>query len=531
MSKKLVYEIQAKTGEMEKKLDNLEKQIKDTKKQTDDLNTSATDATASFGAFGVTVGGLKSTFTGVMATAKSMFSSIKIGLISTGIGAFVVILGTMAQYFRDNEEGASKFREITSQIGVVIGNVTDIISDFGGALIKLFSRDLKGFKDGIKDAVDGVKNFGKTTKEEMTQAQELEKDRFNLIKLEREALVSKAKTESEIMKLRLQARDEEAFTNAERLEFMRQANQLADEQLEKDLFIAQEKLRFQQIENSYSKSSQENLDAEAQLEAEVFRIQRANFSERKRMKSEEQALAKRDKAEKEKEEKDRQTREELLKTARELELENLEEFTNAELKILIKKQQEANKIEEKQAEEARKIKEKEAKEKLAIAKAEAEAEKKLKIDTAKSILTSAGQLAGEGTKLGKATAMAQILIDTAQGISSAIAGATKSGSATGPAAVVVTPLLIAQMVGQVMAGIVSAKNILKKVPGPDSSVSTPSVGGSGGGGGGIAPTFNPSALIPQTQDLAPEPVQAYVVENDISNSQALQEELEFQTTL
>ena len=109
------------------------KDIEKVKKETKEVEQSALDAADGFGAFGVTVGGVRGLFAGVMKTAKMMFSSIKIGLISTGIGAFVVALGTMAQFFKDNEEGASKFREITSQIGVVLGNVTDIISDFGGA--------------------------------------------------------------------------------------------------------------------------------------------------------------------------------------------------------------------------------------------------------------------------------------------------------------------------------------------------------------------------------------------------------------
>ena len=126
---------------------------------------------------------------------------------------------------------------------------------------------------------------------------------------------------------------------------------------------------------------------------------------------------------------------------------------------------------------------------------------------------------------------AQILIDTASGISSAIAGATAAAAAAGPAAPVVTPLLIAQMVGQVLAGVASAKAILKKVPGGgdsggDENVNIPG-GTSVGGIGGLVP--NLEAISPP--EISQQPVQAFVVENDISNSQALQEELEIQATL
>ena len=39
----------------------------------------------------------------------------------------------------------------------------------------------------MKDAVDGVKNFGKTTREEMEIAKQLEKERAELIIFERDA--------------------------------------------------------------------------------------------------------------------------------------------------------------------------------------------------------------------------------------------------------------------------------------------------------------------------------------------------------
>ena len=50
------------------------------------------------------------------------------------------------------------------------------------------------------------------------------------------------------------------------------------------------------------------------------------------------------------------------------------------------------------------------------------------VSATSSALGSLVTLAGEGTKAGKAAALAQILIDTASGISSAIAGATAAAA-------------------------------------------------------------------------------------------------------
>lgn len=521
------------TGDSKKDVDGLNKSLGQTGGAADDAKKKTEGFADSFGVLGVTVGGLKASFRGAMKSAKSMFGSIKAGLISTGIGAFVIALGAMAQYFKDNEEGASKLREITSQIGVVFGNVTDIISDFGGALVKLFSKDLKGFKEGIKDAIDGVKNFGEATREEMEMAKNLEKERAELLIFQREANVSKAKSEAEIMKLRMQARDEEKFTNEERLSFMRQANKLADEQLKKDLHIAEMKLKHQQIENSYSKSSTENLEAEANLEAELFRIQRSNFSERKRMVSEEQAIVKRISSEKKKEEKEEETRIQKEKEAKEKELELLRTSGMSAMEIELEQAQtkydKLLALAEKYGVDSSKITEQFEAKKVSINKKyndkEEKDEEKLQEAKQKALtgaMTSIANLIGKETKAGKAIATASAIIDTYVAANKALA----QGGILG----------IASAAGIVATGLANVKTIQgTEIPGE-----------SGGGGGGTATSTSVSlpeqigglgGTIPNIESIIPggangiQPVQAFVVESDISDSQALQEELDIQATL
>ena len=327
---------------------NAKQGLEDVKKTTTETSNAASEAAGNFSVMGVSINGIKAAFAKVIPMAKAMFTTIKGGIAATGIGALLIAFAALRQFFTDNEEGASKLKMILSGIGVVTGNITDILSELGKKMFEAFSNPKQAIVD-LKDAIvenvenriegminsfgalgkvisgvfkgdlgtikEGMSEFGesqlqvltgveditgkisknisdftKQTKEEVAIAMQLERDRLKLQQFERKALVDKAKTESDIMKLRLMARDREEFAAEERLQFMREANRLADEQLKKDLHVANEKLRFQQIENSFSKSSQENLDAEAQLAASVHNITRSNHSERKRMKSEEQAL-------------------------------------------------------------------------------------------------------------------------------------------------------------------------------------------------------------------------------------------------
>ena len=411
-----------------------------------------------------------------------MFGSIKAGLISSGIGIFLVSILSLVQYFKDSEEGASKFKQITSQLGVVLGNVTDIVSNLGKAFFKLLTGDFKGFKDGLSEATQGVKDFGETTRKEMAQANQLEKDRLKLQQFEREAIVEKARTEKDMMELRLKARDFETFAAEERLEFMRKANILAAEQLEKDLFVAKEKLRFQIEENSFSKSTQENLEAEAQLQAAVFNLEKSNFSERKRLKSEEQAIVKEIAANNKilAKEKLDQIAEELKAT---------EELYDAQIKQADAFELRAKKL---------------AKEEIKLVYDVRNA----KQDSAKSGLKLIEEVAGKGTGIAKAAAIAQATISGVQGVQNAFTTASNSPITT---AFPAYPFIQAGLAGAFSA--IQLQKILSGSP----------AGGEEGGGASAVPSTPAPQMMSGAFDIsggvAPEAMKAFVVTDEMSNSQ------------
>lgn len=418
----IIFNLKMTSAEAEKSLEKVKKNISDTNKEVK-------DSINNFGLFGVTVGDVKNKFgelrgiaskslsvikqQGMQAAlglrlmfggkmkmgASALFKTIKVGIASTGIGLFLVAIGSLTQFFRDSEEGASKLKEMTSQLGVAFGNVTDIISNLGKGLFSLLSGDFEGMKKAFAEATDQVMNFGEQTRKEMADAKQLEKDRLALQQFERKAAVDAAKTNSEIMKLRLQARDIEMFTAQERLAFMREANKLADEQLQKDLHVANEKLRFQEVENSFSKSTQENLDAEAQLQVRVHEITRSNFSERKRMKSEEQALVRELAA--------------IEKSARnEAQKDREQAFKDAE-----KFNEELFKSDEERVKKETAAAKKAAAEKVALDKAVADS--KISVQTA--ALGAVADIFGRESQAGKAAAVAQATMNTYQAANNALA--------------------------------------------------------------------------------------------------------------
>ena len=149
-------------------------------------------------------------------------------------------------------------------------------------------------------------------------------------------------------------------------------------------------------------------------------------------------------------------------------------------------------------------------------------------DIVANTLGAVSGLIGEETKAGKALAVGQALINTYSAAAAALAPPpVGAGPIFGPIAAI----------GAVAAGMSSVKKILStKLPGttdtstPDLSPpdipETPTLQEMNTGGlGGLIPNIN--AIEP----VSTTPIQAFVVENDISSAQALQEELEIQATL
>ena len=156
---------------------------------------------------------------------------------------------------------------------------------------------------------------------------------------------------------------------------------------------------------------------------------------------------------------------------------------------------------------------------IEIAKNEADAKSKTLGDT-ENALNSLGAIAGEQTVAGKAIGIASATINTYRGVSDALAATT------------VTPF--ETVLKFVNAGAILASGLknVKKI----ASVKVPSASG-GGGGGGSAPSggsitkppsfnvvgaSNTNQLADAVAGQEKQPVQAFVVANDVTTAQSLQ---------
>jgi len=214
------------------------------------------------------------------------------------------------------------------------------------------------------------------------------------------------------------------------------------------------------------------------------------------------------------------------------------EFTKTNLQNEIDLMQEKIDNEELPEQKRFELKEQIAQKELELAKmvTDKEIEDQQAITDAKFAMASAtanifGSIAGlmkEGTAAQKAAGLAEIAINTGVGFMQGLSLAQKAADdLPGPAAMIAMPIFYASQIAAVLGAAAQAKAILQS-------------GGTGGAGGGGGITYT-APYVPEgaAQDTGGAPqttegggtVQAYVVSTQMTNQQALDEELELQSTL
>lgn len=206
---------------------------------------------------GVTVmgKGLKFSIEGTTGLTKAL-TILKIALISTGVGALVVALASLAVYFTKSEKGALG-------LGVAIAGIKARVN----VLIERFAKYGEGvwdmlngrFAEGYQKMSEAMYRLGKATGDAAREARQLKKDTAELAYAERNYNVWASEQNILLEDLRLKAKDLD-LTKQERLAALTEAG--AKEKLinQEGLKIAAEKILQAQTALSLDKDSKEKKD-------------------------------------------------------------------------------------------------------------------------------------------------------------------------------------------------------------------------------------------------------------------------------
>ncbi len=515
-----------------KAVKDLGKAAKNTTKDAKKMQTGVMDAWGEVNILGTNLGSVAKAFTSTAKTAKLMFKSIYMGIVSTGIGAFVLAIGSLAAYFTSTQRGAEKLEIALAKMGATVKVLIDRASSFGEGLLKIFKRG--GLKEGIDQMKDSFKGVGKEIKEDVKLMGELTQRSIDLRKAERAVNLETAKRRAEVEQLKLIAEDQSKAEDV-RLAAAQKAFNVEQSVLDIRIKNAKEAVAIQREQMATSENLEADQEKLTQLEINLANIKQESFTKQIELNNKVNSIIKegetlkeqsrlKEEAEKKKLDQQAATDLETLRQANATEQEN--ELFQAQQKyekliaLANKYGQDTSTITETYGKQVQDINKK-------YTDAELKNEKIIQDTKNKMIMSSMSALTGaleKDSAAAKGIAVAQALINTYQGITSALA-MKPSG-----------PWNFVQAAAIGVQGFAAVKNIMKT----DASGSSSSGGDSGGGGGGAAPptpsgiggeSLIPSQLTEQLSGTETQPVQAYVVETDISESQALQQELDLQTTL
>jgi len=125
--------------------------VKDAEKAMEGLGKETKKATEE----GTALGMLKGKFAGITGPLKGVIAGMKTlkgAIISTGIGALVVILGSLVAYFTTSEEGSKKLAVAMEALGIIAGKVTDFFSSLGEKMVAVFNNPKQAIID-LKDMI------------------------------------------------------------------------------------------------------------------------------------------------------------------------------------------------------------------------------------------------------------------------------------------------------------------------------------------------------------------------------------------
>ena len=520
------------------------KEVKKHKDAQKENNKQSKESIADFKVMGVSLNGVKKGFSKVIPMSKAMFGTIKAGIISTGIGALVIGVMALIQSFKRSEKGQEKFQLIMAAIGAVTSQVLDLFAGLGETIVSAFedpkqaitdlwefiktnlmnrltgvvdgfkaagkiiqsaiNLDWEGVKEGAEDygeslvqiatgvddlfgkAKKAVTEFTKETLKEIAAIEKVTKARQKAHHIDRELKVERAKANREINELRLQAEDREKYSADERIKLLRKAQKIEQDITDKEIKSKKILIDAQISEMEQGLNTIEQKDELAQLQADAIELDTKRLRGQRLLQTQITTALNEVRA---------QERQDALDRLKEIEDEK-------------KARQELYDLQIAQADALQLQFDKFAKDE----KNRIKSKKDFEIDMANQGLSALATAAGEGTALAKAAAIAQATISGVQGVQNAFTAANANIGATA-GTFGAYPVAMATL-----AGTFAAINIAKIASG-----GKPGGGGGASGGGGVAAATPAPQMMSGAFDIsggvAPEPTKAYVVTDEMSNSQ------------
>jgi DNA repair exonuclease SbcCD ATPase subunit len=481
------------------------------------------------------------------------YGFIKAQVLDRLIGTFMIAQGKVEKAILNMRIAWKKFwgndkavKSLTEQLNKVEEKIQEGAKKIAGA-----NNEIADSYNNAKNSIKGV--IDETIREGQIAA-DIADQRAKADKIERKLIVERAEATRKVNELREKAARREDFSSEQRIEFLKEAGRVEEEIVNKQIDAARIRLEQKQRENALGKTTKEDLDEVANLEAKLINLEGKRLRKQKAISAEITTNIREEKREKEQAIKEftdkyvylpgmgfvsRESWEKMKADGKavedklkEFEIRREDEAAETELqKLQLEEQRTMAELDRLNATEDQKLAVKkfysdkyleiDAKNK----KQEENLDKQVaaaKLATAGQVFALVGQIAKKGSKVGKIAAIGQTVISGIQAVQNAYSTAQLSPiTAINPG----YPLQQA-----IIAGAFSAAQLAKLIA---TNPESPAVAGGlrpteGGGNQPAVPQFNivgqggSSQLATALADQEQPPVQAYVVSQDVTTAQSLE---------
>lgn len=253
----------------------IQKELKGVQKEQVDL----IDTFGEFIPFGGQIQAMRGNFLkwgqGVSGVTKGM-RLLKVAIAATGIGALVVLLGSLVSYLTSTQAGMDQVTKVTRPLAAIFEKMKGVVQELGGSVFKGLAQILNGdIQEGLKTLGSGFKDAVSNTSEAITEGYKagtrLDQLQKQIEKTENNLIVNRARLNAEYNKAKEIAQDQ-TKSEQERITAARQAQAAQNELLAMEQQFIDLKIEKMELEQSLNDTSREDEKELAQLIAE-----RTNF--------------------------------------------------------------------------------------------------------------------------------------------------------------------------------------------------------------------------------------------------------------
>lgn len=220
------------------------------------------------GGLGSLVSGAAGSLKGIMGLSKGL-KVFKLALISTGLGAIIPLLGSLVVYLTQTQAGMDIVSKATAAVGAVFDALLERVGFVGEAIVKLFKGDFEGAADSAKKAYEGL---GDQIAKNYDDAIDRSNEEVNLREEKIKWITKEAELEAKKAKLMLKSRQEEEYSAAERVKFIKEAAALQKQVTQQNIAFKEREVDIQRRINEQGITTAEDRETLANLQKEAIKL-------------------------------------------------------------------------------------------------------------------------------------------------------------------------------------------------------------------------------------------------------------------